>query len=128
MGIILNIVISIILVQFIGIFGVLLGTLLSNLLTFIWFDPYVLYKKIFKEKVWKYYLTNILYVGLFAIIALICELIFNFIKLSGMLGFVVNGVILVVVSLVVIFIVFSKSEYLKYVKEIIKSKLKRGMK
>lgn len=127
-GMILNIVISVILVQYIGIFGVLLGTLLSNLLTFIWFDPYVLYKKIFKEKVWKFYLTNILYVGVFAIIALICKLIFNFINLSGILGFVVKGVILVVISLIVVFIIFSRSEYLKYVKEIIKSKLKRGKK
>ena len=49
-GMVVNIVVSIILAKIIGIFGVLLGTLISNLVSFMWYDPYILYKNSFKRK------------------------------------------------------------------------------
>ncbi len=52
---VMNIVLDIILVQFWGVLGVLLATLISRLLTQVWFDPYLVYKNVFKEKVFSYF-------------------------------------------------------------------------
>ncbi|MBR3760595.1 MAG: hypothetical protein IKK47_06375 [Ruminococcus sp.] len=60
---VMNIVLDIIFVQFWGIFGVLLATFVSRVLTQVWFDPYLVYKNVFKEKVFSYfkeYITQII--------------------------------------------------------------------
>lgn len=44
-----------------GVFGILLATPLSRLVTETWFDPRVVYKHVFKEKMTKYFLTRLLY-------------------------------------------------------------------
>lgn len=44
-----------------GVFGILLATPASRLLTETWFDPYVVYKYVFKTKMNKYLLTRLLY-------------------------------------------------------------------
>lgn len=48
-GMIINIVVSILLVNFWGICGVLVGTLAADWLTFMWFDPIIIHKHGFKE-------------------------------------------------------------------------------
>lgn len=70
---ILNIVFSIVLVQLIGLAGVLLGTILSRLLTYFWNDPLVLYKYYFKKNVRTYFFD----VSRFAIITIMFLIIFK---------------------------------------------------
>lgn len=57
--IIINLTLSLTLVQYLGIPGVLIGTVISLLLADFLTKPYVLFKKIFKTKSFKYYLTCI---------------------------------------------------------------------
>lgn len=58
---VINIVVSIYLVKRIGIAGVILGTIISRVSTQVWYDPYLVFKYVFKTSVWKYYLTYALY-------------------------------------------------------------------
>ena len=51
----LNLAISILLVKPLGILGVLIGTVVSRLLTHVWYEPLVIYKNVFGESVWLYY-------------------------------------------------------------------------
>ena len=44
-----------------GVFGILLATPVSRLLTETWFDPYVVYKHVFRTKMNKYLITRLLY-------------------------------------------------------------------
>lgn len=53
---VLNLAISILLVENLGIAGVFLGTLCSTLLTSFWVEPYVLYKHRFHENPVKFFL------------------------------------------------------------------------
>lgn len=127
-GMIVNIVVSIILVKRIGIFGVLIGTLISNLVTFMWFDPYIIYKKVFKVNPIKYYIQNIFYFSLFALMAFVCEFICEQIRIGGVLGFIVNGIICVILPLLLVCLIIGHSEIGKYLKELIFSifsKIKR---
>ncbi|MGE5627281.1 MAG: lipopolysaccharide biosynthesis protein [Solirubrobacterales bacterium] len=52
---IINLVVSIILLQKIGMVGVLLGTLISTLTTSFWIEPFVLFKYGFEKKTWVYF-------------------------------------------------------------------------
>lgn len=56
-GMIINLVMSVVLVNFWGICGVLAGTIIADWTTFMWFDPIIIHKYGFKEKfsVLRYY-------------------------------------------------------------------------
>ena len=66
----LNLVISIILAQKMGISGVFLGTIISSLFTVWWREPYLLYKKVFEEKIRNYFGTYILWMALLVVITI----------------------------------------------------------
>ena len=51
----LNVALSLLLVQRMGIEGIILGTIISRLLISVWYDPYILYKISFKCRPTRYY-------------------------------------------------------------------------
>jgi len=114
-----NVVLSIILVQYFGISGVLLGTIISNLISFLWYDPYIIYKKVFNSSPVKYYLRNIIYFIFFIVVGGICQFICNMIKISGILGFLVHGVICVIIPVMLLIIIYINTEYGVYFKEMV---------
>ena len=52
---IINLIVSLVLVQHIGMFGVFLGTTVSLILGSVWVDPYVLYKNWFRKSSLEYF-------------------------------------------------------------------------
>ena len=80
---VVNIVISITLVKPLGVLGVVLGTLISNILLPCWNRPYVVYKYVFKTKPTNYYITLIKYIITYSIIAIITFFIKNKIGLNN---------------------------------------------
>lgn len=71
---VLNLIISIILVQKIGIAGVFLGTIISNLMTCFWIEPYILFKYGFHANKVKYFLYYLYYFALTLLSVIICKL------------------------------------------------------
>lgn len=74
LGILINLVVSIVLVQFIGIVGVLIGTIAAAVLTNFLVDPIVIHKYSYSGiyGAWRYYRTNFIYM------LLLCGLYFLF--------------------------------------------------
>lgn len=70
-GMAINLIVSVLLVKRIGICGVLLGTVIADWTTLMWFDPMVIHKHGFKNtySVLQYYLKNIKYVAIVAVTA-----------------------------------------------------------
>lgn len=126
LGMIVNIVVSVILVKKIGIFGVLLGTLISNLISFMWYDPYIIYKNVFKDKVIKYYIKNILYFLFFVVMTLICKYICSLISISGIIGFIIHGIICVSLPSIIILVMYYNTNYGKYFREYLSKFIKKG--
>ena len=64
LSIIINIVASVVLVQFMGIYGVILGTILADVLTNLTIDPIVIHKYSFNDykPVSAYYKKNLIYI------------------------------------------------------------------
>lgn len=70
LGIIINLGVSVIMVQTIGIYGVLIGTIVADVLTNFIFDPFIIYKYSFEnyQSVSAYYKKNFGYIMLLAIV------------------------------------------------------------
>lgn len=64
---ILNLIISVISVQYIGMAGIFLGTVISNFAVIFWTKPYITYKYVFQISVQEYYKRYFLYAFIFIV-------------------------------------------------------------
>jgi O-antigen/teichoic acid export membrane protein len=107
----INLSISIILVNEIGMIGVFIGTILSNLLTGFWVDPYVLYNHRFKRKVITYFVNYILHTFL----VVLCGVITYFLA-SLYTNIIYLFVICAIIPNLIFFIVYRKSQEFLYIR------------
>ena len=119
---ILNIILSIIFGRIYGVFGVIISSSVSKLLTNCWFESYVLFKQYFKYSPRQYFVTRIRNIILIAISILILTFSFSFIKLlqiNTILIFVLQvGITAIVPNIVFLIALFRKEEF-KYYKELV---------
>lgn len=114
--IIVNLVVSIILVQFIGISGVFLGTIVSSIGVCCWIEPYVLFKYGFKMKVSYYYLKVIPFVIPFFISTILLYVIEIRVPLT-VVGLIIRGGISVIGYNLIMLMFFHRMEEFKELKE-----------
>lgn len=123
---IINIVLSIILVKFIGILGVVLGTLISNILLPCWNRPYIIYKYVFKSSPKKYYINYIKNFFINIIITLIICFIINLINLKvSLINFIVLIILYVLLYFIIISIIYFKNENYRFYIKLFLGKLKK---
>ena len=111
-----NIILSLILVKPLGTFGVLIATGLSRMFTINLYDPYLLHKYKFNSPCKRYYLTYFYYLIIMFIVLCVCNLVINYIGLTGILGFLINGIIILVISAVITIIATCKLKEFKSLK------------
>lgn len=101
---ILNLVISLTLIRFVGLAGVLLGTAISYLLTSFIQNASYIYKNIFKQSQWKYFLTYIIV----AIITILITITLSAIKInaSSVLSWIIYVIIFGISVLLILFTTF----------------------
>lgn len=125
---IINIATSIVLAKKIGIAGVILGTIISRLSTQIWYDPWLIFRKVFGRSVAGYYVT---YIGYAVITALSCWLSSTLLSAvcpqGGILQVLVGMAICVIVPNCLVVSVFGKSAYFKETIQLIQNILKRKL-
>lgn len=118
-----NLLASLLLVNILGINGVLFGTILSTILVAYWIEPFVLYKHVFRNKPFDYFIRYAKYLIIILISGFILNFIINFTG-QGLLSFLIKGVILLV-GIPTLFIIFtSKTKEFKYFKNLIITKLR----
>ena len=128
---VINLVASIVFVKSFGVAGILMGTILSSLVTFVWVEPYVLYKYGFGKSSKEYAIKYLKYAGVFLIDLIIswctCEVIGLLFVNAGALRswvtigeFVVQLIGVVFVSNGFLWLVYHKSEEYKYLLSIVK--------
>lgn len=121
----INFVSSMILVQIIGLPGVFLGTLISNISIIFWVQPKIVYKYVFNKPLVKYFKMYFKYL-LLGIIPLLVTMILtnNIKKYTDIKFFVLNCLINVLVINSFYLIVFRKNEEFNYFKNIVCGKIK----
>lgn len=123
---IMNIVISILLAKKIGISGILLGTIISRVATQIWFDPWLIYKRVFQKSVFLYLKEY----TFFGVITVICSYVTSNLLQSicpeeGMLKLVIGIVLCLVVPNTIIILAFHRSKSFGFAINLVKRMVKR---
>lgn len=121
----MNLLVSIILAQKIGILGVLIGTTVSSLTTCVWIEPLILYKYGFKRSVLEYFKENVIYlstiVGVIALIDFICIRI----CIDGFAGVIVKSGISAICYLIVICLTYGRTKQFSTLKGYVEGLLPR---
>lgn len=114
----LNILFSIILGNLFGIFGILLATIIARVLSDLWYEPFALFKKIFKQDIKKYFLDQLFRLILVIAIVLIIIPISRLIVIDNLyIRLAVNAFITVSITSLIFFIIFRKSDEFLYLKD-----------
>lgn len=110
----LNLVFSVILVQQIGFPGVFIGTIISNLLTCFWIEPYIVFKYGFQKNVIHYFVKY----GFYILATIIAFLVINYlsylINYSPIVNLIIKGSICVFMINTIYTILFYKTKEFKY--------------
>jgi len=122
---IINLGISIILVKNIGITGVFIGTLISQISVPFWTTPYLVYKKVFKMKLASYYSQYLLYLLILVTTYFLTSVISSFISIESYISLIALGIICVIVPNVVFVLIFRNTDEFQYVMNIFKSVFRR---
>ena len=128
---ILNIILSILLGLKLGLLGILIATPIAKLLTIFWYQPYMLYKKIFQRSSRRYFTMQFKFLIVLLLMIFVSETIINQIHGVSMLNFIIKGILMVAICSIIIIIAFYKDESFKnaidYVKKLL-GKLKNKIK
>ncbi|MDM0548410.1 sugar translocase [Clostridium perfringens] len=111
----LNIIISICLSLKLGVFGVFLGTAISRMLTSAWYEPMILFNKYFNSNVTTFYWKNLKYFFILIIGVLINKFFIDFINITGILGLLIKGIVIIIMTNFWFFMVLRKRSEFKYV-------------
>lgn len=111
-----NLTVSLLLVRYYGIAGVLVGTLISALTIPFWYTPYLVYKHVFKKPVYSYFAN---YAAYAALGAGACWAAFGLSQVlvpgvSGFFDLLWRGLICLVVFNLIYGLVFYRTEEFKY--------------
>ena len=108
-----------------GIYGVLLGTFISNITTNFWYEPYLIFKK-FDVRLRQYFILFVEYFSLTIISAGVMSWICNdFISISGWTGFIVKVIVTCLGINIFYIAVFIKTDEFKYFWGILKARIVR---
>lgn len=120
-----NLILNIILVQYIGLFGVLLSTIISVVVVGMPWLLHNLFSVLFKRELKEYVLRLIYYTVAAAIMCAITAIICNFIPDRGVFTLIVKAVVCTAVSNIILFFMFFKLPEFKDTKDIVKRIIKR---
>ena len=118
---IINLTVSIMLVQYIGIAGVFIGTLVSALAVPFWTTPYLVYKRVFNKPVRGYFFKYIYYITLGIGTYLLTSFICSYILVDDVLSLIVRAGICFSVPNLAYICIFHKTDEFKYLLKIFKS-------
>lgn len=121
---VINLVCSIPLAIYMGVSGVLLGTLISTVTTSLWIEPYVLYKHGFKRNVISYFVKYFGYTLTTVIAGAICWFLCEHLpNMNTYLLFVTKMLICGITPNVIFLLVYFKTKPFRMLFNILKSKI-----
>lgn len=123
---IINLGTSIVLVHYIGIDGVFIGTIVSRVLTYWLVDPQVVYKYILHVPVASYYITYFKYMILLLGTTCVSQYLNSLIIFDGWLLLIIKGIVAELIFCGIVFVFYHKTEEYQYIVSSISRMIKRG--
>ncbi|SEC07319.1 hypothetical protein [Paenibacillus sp. GP183] len=109
-----NLIFSIILVQYLGIAGVFIGTLISTLVVPFWIAPYLVYKNTFNKPLKEYFLTYLYYTVIGFGTLLFTYFVCSQIHSLNLLTLCLRGIIALLIPNIIYVGIFYRTEQFKY--------------
>lgn len=109
-----NLICSIPLAIFLGVKGVLMGTIISTVTVALWVEGVMLYKYTFHQKPWRYFARQGIYTGIAFVAVAVTYWIAEMIQAPGIIGLSVKILICIIVPNLVFVLIFSRSRELRY--------------
>ena len=120
-----NISLALLLVNKLGINGVIIANIVSSFCIPFWTQPYVVYKNVFNRSVFPYYKKQLIYAVITLISCILTYYFCSFFCFSGILKFVINAFICIVVPNAINIFIFYKTEEFRYLFGIAKNIFKQ---
>ena len=117
-----NLTLNIILVNWIGINGVIISTIISMLCISLIWETKAFFKKYFNETTISYYKKLLLYIFITIIGCILTYSVCSFITIGGIIGFVLKIMICVILPNIILIILCRKNENFKYALKLLKRK------
>lgn len=115
-----NLTVSIILAIPLGIVGVYIGTVCTNLVSVIW-RPFIFYKKSTGESVSNYFIRLIRNLGIVFVCGAGCSFVFSQLQISSViLEIFIKGLVISICFVALCIIVFFRTEEFKYIVKLLK--------
>lgn len=111
---IVNLILSILMGYMVGLWGIIVATTLSRVLTYFWYEPKLLYKIYFKEKVRVYYIDYAIEVIMIICSTIICQKLFAGMVVENFVQWVVKAIGCVGITGGVFLIRYIKTEEFNY--------------
>lgn len=105
----LNLILSVVLAKLIGLSGVLFATSLSKLSTYFWYEPNILFREFFHQKVWRYYGPFLQNVVMILFCGAICGGILSFVKTVSVWNWLLKAMVCTIVVNGIYFFRYYKS-------------------
>ncbi|MGL5822040.1 MAG: lipopolysaccharide biosynthesis protein [Sarcina sp.] len=129
---VVNLILSVILIQEVGIIGVLIGTLISNILVVLLWKPYTVYKEGFKISVSKYFIKFIANIITVIISVIIADFIRKYVLLfigsgyNSLIEFFINAIITgIIISIVGGCVYLVQKDFRNLIRYAVKTLLKK---
>ncbi|KRE75540.1 lipopolysaccharide biosynthesis protein [Paenibacillus sp. Soil750] len=110
-----NLVLSIILVQYFGMTGVFIGTLISTIVVPFWTAPYFVYKEVFRKPVLEYFKIYLGYVVIGVGIWIVTNVLCSYVPVNNFVMLVVRSIICFIVPNICYVLIFRKTDECKYI-------------
>lgn len=117
--VIINLMVSLLLVQKLGILGVVLGTITSRLLTTWWFEPWLIYRNVFEMSCKMYFVRYFCAVAFVAVYIGILELLARPFAGVTFLNLGAKGILCLIVPNFFTWVFFRRSEEFIYLKNMV---------
>ena len=122
---IVNLVISVVLVQKIGLVGVYVGTIVSGLIANVT-KPIIIYRVCFERGSKAYFMDSVKYLLVMGAELLVAVPVHRIVmKHIGIPSFLLGGIVITILFNLIFFIVFGRSEECEYFKDLVLRKMRR---
>lgn len=115
---VINLIASIILVRYLGISGVFIGTILSTLLVPFWIAPYLVFKNVFNKSSIIYFKQYLIYAVIAIITAIITTCISNFISGTSLMSVIMKIIVASILPNIIYIAIFYNRDEFKYLNNI----------
>ena len=127
---VVNLVLSFILIQVMGLPGVLFATFIAYLVSDYFIKPIIIYKQVFTTSAKKYYQINMLYIGIILGLTILWKVLFPTAPTDSYIHWFLYSAVLFIVNLLValvIYVVLKQGYFLKRLMDMFKRKWRRGV-